>query len=72
MKWNPLLKGFNSTLVQLKDFFDELECIGENSFNSTLVQLKGITLQKKKRSQSSFNSTLVQLKDNYYDDQLPF
>ena len=54
--------GFNSTLVQLKDKFPELNYTDHQSFNSTLVQLKVGKIRLFKREVGSFNSTLVQLK----------
>ncbi len=56
------IKGFNSTLVQLKGFISiKLNKIFKR-FNSTLVQLKASIQRATYTSSFSFNSTLVQLK----------
>ena len=56
------LRGFNSTLVQLKGYLCNVIKKTKNSFNSTLVQLKGYTLLSTRVEYPCFNSTLVQLK----------
>ena len=57
-KWS----GFNSTLVQLKDYEIGKYDKPFKSFNSTLVQLKDSTSLQLLSEHWSFNSTLVQLK----------
>ena len=58
--------GFNSTLVQLKEYEVYLLYRIKASFNSTLVQLKAIRCIIFNVKYKSFNSTLVQLKEKSY------
>ena len=53
---------FNSTLVQLKGFFQTGSFFVCQCFNSTLVQLKDGDFTAQQFAIDSFNSTLVQLK----------
>ena len=53
---------FNSTLVQLKGIYIDMEKNVLLCFNSTLVQLKESKVIRQLMSEMSFNSTLVQLK----------
>ena len=57
------LPGFNSTLVQLKEFYQAADICFEIRFNSTLVQLKDCIHDVVKFIYRRFNSTLVQLKE---------
>ena len=54
---------FNSTLVQLKGFFQTGSFFVCQCFNSTLVQLKGFVPVLAAFTFCCFNSTLVQLKE---------
>ena len=64
------MKGFNSTLVQLKGLADFRAGCSESSFNSTLVQLKAARGMTDIEESNSFNSTLVQLKGNIRKNSL--